>query len=294
VKKWVELSVTVDVAMAEAVAAIMGKYGQGGAITEVWPTDNQRAVFVVKIFFPAAGLAEIRNSIHEEFKNLRYPYAISLRESFLETGDWLKTWRKHFKTFSVGQTLLVRPIWESGQPCPVDKKVILINPGMAFGTGLHPTTRLCLVRLEKYIQPGMSVLDLGTGSAILAIAAAKLGAASVLAMDIDPVATEEAKENVMANIVATSVEVRKGTLNTRTCRNLRDSFDLVVANITAKVIAGLAEHFAFVLKPSGRLIVGGISTRGLDEVLIRLSMAGLDIEAIDREGEWHSITATKS
>ena len=290
--KWVEFSVSVDTAAAPAIAAVMDKYGRGGAITEEWPTSSYDAsISVIRIYLPAdAGLNEVRERLHDEFKRLRYPYSISARERLLEPGEWLDAWRKHFKTFEVGESLVVKPVWDSRE-YPA-KKVIAINPGMAFGTGLHPTTRLCLLRLAKHVRPGMDVLDLGTGSAILAIAAARMGAAAVLALDTDPIAVKEARENTAANGLSAVIEVRKGTLDMPTRRRLQGRFDLALANITARVISGLTEHLALVLKPSGRLIVGGISARGLDEILIRLSLAGLSIEAIDREGEWHTITAS--
>ncbi len=166
-------------------------------------------------------------------------------------------------------------------------------PGMAFGTGLHATTRFCLIRVEKYLVPGMSVLDLGTGSGILAIAAVKLGAASVLALDTDPVAVRIARDNTTKNGVTGAVTVRRGTLSTTVVKRLRGHFDLVVANVTSRVIAEMAERLSLVLKPGGRLVVSGINAAGLDTVLIRLALANLRIDAIDHEGEWHAITATR-
>jgi ribosomal protein L11 methyltransferase len=140
----------------------------------------------------------------------------------------------------------------------------------------------------------MSILDLGTGSGILAIAAAKTGASSVLALDIDPVAVKAAMNNAGANGIDQYIRVRRGTLSLRAQRAYRDSFDMVLANITAKDIADLSRGLAMVLKPGGILIASGIHAQGLDELLISLAMADFKLEAIDQEGEWHAVVASKT
>jgi ribosomal protein L11 methyltransferase len=290
--KWLELSAVVAADRIDELASIFGKYGYGGAVVEEWPEDSGNKTFVVKIYLPCNRSVNVKKSrLMGDIKQLHFP--IQLEEHTLEPGEWLNEWKKYFNAFEIGDKLIIRPGWQSELASSRSRKIIELDPGMAFGTGLHATTRLTLLRLEKHLELGMSILDLGTGSGILAIAAAKLGAASVLAMDIDPVAVSAAGYNVTTNRVSDIVQVRKGTLTIKTCRSLRKHFDLIVCNITASVIAGLAGGLAMVLKPEGRLIASGISDAGLDEVLIKLVIEGLKIEAIDSEREWHAVVAGK-
>lgn len=167
--------------------------------------------------------------------------------------------------------------------------VIELDPRMIFGTGQHVTTRLCLVALERYLRPGTAVLDLGTGSGILAIAAAKLGASSVLALDIDSRAVAVARSNVQANGVAGLVAVEEGSLPRG--ESAGRSFDLVMANIVAEVIEELAHSLARSLKADGVLIAGGIVGKRLDVVVGRLEHAGVGIVEVLAEGVWRTVVA---
>ncbi len=273
----------------------MGRYGQGGAVTEeeVDPVTDVKS-FAVKVYVPydpslKSKVARLAQDL--EFHNI--PKPLNLRKRTLEPHAWLNVWKQYFKPFEIGENFVIKPSWEPGYSFGPDKIVIELDPGMAFGTGLHPTTRLCLIGLEKHIKPAMFVLDLGTGSGILAIAAAKLGAENVLALDTDPVAVTAAKINVKVNHVENIVKVKKGTIGTKARKNFKRSFDLVVANITADVISELADDLVSVLGPGGRLIAGGINDQGLDKVLIKLAVAGLKIEAIDRVEGWHAVVASR-
>ncbi len=291
--KWLEVSVPVALDDIEKVAGVMGQFGQGGAVAqeEVDSVTDEKS-FAVTIYLPQDGELKVKLArLTQALESIDVSKPIRIRKRFIEPHDWLDVWKQYFKPFEIGKKFVVKPSWESGHPFRRDKIVIELDPGMAFGTGLHPTTRLCLIRLEKHIKPGMSVLDLGTGSGILAIAAAKLGAESVLALDTDPVAVKAAKINVKVNHVENVVAVEKGTVETKESKNLGHSFDLVVANITADVISGLADDLKLALSPSGTLIAGGINEEGLDKVLIKLAVAGLKIEAIDRAEGWHTVVA---
>jgi ribosomal protein L11 methyltransferase len=158
---------------------------------------------------------------------------------------------------------------------------------MAFGTGLHPTTRRCLLELEKRIYPGGEVLDLGTGTGILAIAAAKLGARRVVALDIDPVAVKVAKQNIRLNQVQRKVMVKRGTL----MPDAPERFDLIAANIVAAVLEKLAESMASSLKPQSAIIAGGIIAERLEGVVSRFAQAGLKVVKVLRDGEWRTVVA---
>ena len=293
---WVELSVSAKSDTVEKVASILGQYGQGGATIEEWQSEiNEEKTFVVKIYLPhGRSYKEVRNNIGHDLANLPSSTPTVIKERLLKPEDWFDSLKKHFGILEIGEKFIIKPSWIC-QPLPTSTRTIIeLDPGAAFGTGLHPTTRLCLVRLEKYLVPGMSVLDLGTGSGILAIAAVKLGASSVLAIDIDPVAVKAARSNIRINGVEDHVQVKRGSLSTRTQREFKGSFDMAIANITAKTISDLSPGFAKVLKPGGKLIVSGINSQGLDEVLISLALANFKLEAADQDGEWNVVVATNA
>ncbi len=291
--RWVELSVASGKDNASAIVSLLDKFSHGGTAVEDWPIDGSTdCSCVVRAYLPCdqqtgAKIDRLREGLH------KLNPLLQLREHTLEPGEWLNSWKEFFPVLEIGRTLVVRPTWRRDEPILPEKVVIELDPGMAFGTGLHATTRFCLIRIEKHLLPGMSVLDLGTGTGILAIAAAKLGATSVLALDTDPVAVRIARDNVIKNGVTMAVSAKRGTLSTTAAKRLSSQFDLVVANITSRIIAQMAERLSLVLKPGGRLVVSGINEMGLDTVLIRLALADLRIDAIDHEGEWHAITAIR-
>jgi ribosomal protein L11 methyltransferase len=195
----------------------------------------------------------------------------------------------------VGRRTVIVPSWREYAPQP-GEIIVSLDPGMAFGTGLHPTTRLCLVELEERLVPGMRVLDLGTGSGILAIAAARLGAGTVLALDTDRVAAEVALANVAANGVANVVQVGQGTLTHPDATLqplLARPWDLVVANIIAQVLVDLAGPLADAVAPGGLLVASGIiNERAAD---VESSLLAQRLTLLDRrtEGDWVTLVATK-
>jgi ribosomal protein L11 methyltransferase len=226
----------------------------------------------------------------------------------VEEEDWANAWKEHFQVHRVGQRTVIVPGWRQYEPVPGDL-VITLDPGMAFGTGLHPTTRLCLIALEERVRPGQSILDLGTGSGILAIAAARLGAGSVVALDTDAVAVQAARANVAANGVQETVRVDQGTLGTgaRPAHQDRRSpdrrpaavlptsrpatFDLVVANIIAQVLVDLAPALAAALAPGAPLIASGIINERETDVAAALVAHGLTVEERKAEGDWVLLVA---
>jgi len=194
---------------------------------------------------------------------------------YVEEADWATAWKAFYKPFRVGRCLLVTPPWEHPELASDDIPLV-IDPGMAFGTGSHPTTQLCLAALEDFVQPGHSVADIGTGSGILAIAAAKLGASPVAANDNDPLAVRIARENAAANGVSVLVTDALPT----------GQHEVVVANILADVIIGMSEELYILLAPGGVLIASGIiDTREAD---VRQALEGIGLTHLEtrRQTEW--------
>ena len=194
---------------------------------------------------------------------------------YVEEADWANAWKEFYKPFHVGRRLVVTPPWEHPELAPDDIPLV-IDPGMAFGTGSHPTTQLCLVALEDYVTPDARVADIGTGSGILAIAAAKLGAGFVAANDTDSLAVKIARENAVANAVA--VEVTDALPTGR--------YDVVVANILADVIIGMAGELNSLLAPGGALIASGIIDTRETDVWRALEGIGLTHLETRRQTEW--------
>mgnify|MGYP002732673141 CR=1 FL=1 len=195
--------------------------------------------------------------------------------------DWAETWKKFYKPFKAGKSLVVKPTWEPYEAQDGDR-IIEIDPGMAFGSGTHETTSMCLTFLEDYMKPDMRVIDVGTGSGILAIGAALLGAKDVLAIDIDPTAVKVAKENVQHNRLDGKVNCVQGDLLAKT----DEVCDLCVANIIADVICGFAEPLKAHIAPSGLFICSGIIREREQDVLNALSKAGYTLIEERKKGEW--------
>jgi ribosomal protein L11 methyltransferase len=207
--------------------------------------------------------------------------------AWVQEEDWANAWKAYFKPTRVGERLMIIPSWESYELKPQDLPLYL-DPGMAFGTGTHPTTSLCLRKLEAVVQPGMRVLDVGTGSGILAIAAARLGAAPVVGIDIDPVAVRVAKENAERNGV--TIDVRAGTLD----QVETDECDLIIANIIASIIIDILPDVASRMKMGGKFLASGIIAEKKQAVADAMTATWLLPIEIREEGGWVAILATKA
>jgi len=202
--------------------------------------------------------------------------------------DWTESWKAAFRPFRLGEHMLVKPSWEQAQTRPGDH-VIEIDPGMAFGTGTHETTGMCVRLVEKYVRPGDRVIDIGTGTGILAIAAAHMGARPVLATDLDAVAVRVAAENVKANGFDGVIDVRCGDL----LDVVKESGDVVIANIISDVIVMLAKPVRQRIVDGGLFICSGISAERRDDVLKALDDAGFEVLDSLAEGEWCAMAARK-
>lgn len=310
---WLEFTVTADTEAAEAVVELFNRYGRGGAVVEVpvdcfeheWPAACSQVL--VKAYLPLDGASdETRARLEEGLWHLSQIVHIpppAVRQ--LAEEDWANAWKQQYHLLRIGQRTLIVPAWEDYEPA-AGEVVIRLEPGMAFGTGLHPTTRLCLQALETQVTPGCTVLDVGTGSGVLAIAAARLGARSVLALDTDLVAVTVARDNVARNEVAGVVSVQHGTLaggvsqawmatdaSTGASLPLLDAgqFDLVAVNILAPVITGMAAGLAACTAPGGRLIASGLIESQEAEVAAALRAEGFHICERNQEADWIALVA---
>ncbi len=286
--KWIELSIQTDAEGAEAAAAWLNEYVSGGAVIEqtITPEPSERLdparTFTVRAFFSAEAtepLARAQEGLWHlaQLRSMSAPQTRALAEE-----DWAEAWKKFYTILHLGQHLVIKPSWLAYTPA-AEEIVVELDPGMAFGTGLHPTTRLCLAALEERMTPGARVLDVGTGSGILSIAAARLGAREIIALDVDPIAFETASRNVTISDVAQVVQVRHGSVEL-----VQDGspFDLVCVNILAQVIAEMAPSLSAVLKPGGAIIASGILDYKAEDVVDAFRAVGIRVIEKKQEEDW--------
>jgi ribosomal protein L11 methyltransferase len=303
--EWVKLAIDINEEASELISEILlnagakGTQTEGGAMPETigWdeipPDVPENQDCRVCAYFPMDGESEatialIRAKL-EKIKTMDIgfdPGTLAVHTETVDEQDWANEWKKYFKPTRVSDFVVVKPTWEEYTPGP-DEIVVEIDPGMAFGTGAHETTRMCIAMLEEYLEPGNAVLDIGCGSGILAIAAAKLGAGAVLALDTDSVAVESAKKNVAINNKENIVLVKRADILHDTPTDAR--FHIVVANIVADVIIELNKTVLKYLTRPGIYIVSGIIAERLDEVLASLNSHGLRSIKVTKMGEWRAI-----
>ena len=273
--RWAEIQIDADAAAVDAVGAALYAAGCGGF--EVRETTAPPAV---------AGYLPVDDRLEERLEQLQDALAklpefgvtgagTELTLRYVEEADWATAWKAYYKPMRIGKRLVVTPPWEAPELGPDDLPIV-VDPGMAFGTGSHPTTQLCLTALEDYVFPHGRVADIGTGSGILAIAATKLGADVVAASDNDPLAVKIARENAAANGVKVEVTEALPT----------NQYDVVVANILADVIIGMSAELNALIEPGGILIASGIiNTREAD---VRQALEGMGLASVEtrRQTEW--------
>jgi ribosomal protein L11 methyltransferase len=261
---------------------------------EGWQVDLERPA-MVSAFVPLDERAEaVRRRVEEGLWHLGQMLPVYAFETeVLSEEDWASAWREHFHVHRVGRRLVIKPSWREYEPQP-GEHVIELDPGMAFGTGLHPTTQLCLQELEERVRAGLTVADVGTGSGILSIAAVLLGAKSVLACDVDSVAVDAARENSRLNGMQNTVEVRLGTLaGDKRALAPGQQFDLVVANIVADVIATLMPELYAATAPGATAIFSGIIESKEERVAEALAAAGFQMAERRQQGDWVMVAATR-
>ena len=301
---WLEVSVECDGEAAEAVSEVLQPLAHGnGVVLEQrgdLSAEEEGALepqVTVKIYLPGdKDTPELRQGIREAIYYLGRLYPIPEPQfRKLEDKDWAEAWKEHYHPFRVGKRLWIQPSWqEAGEGLQADDVVLTLDPGMAFGTGLHPTTQMCLQALEEYVQEGMRVLDVGTGSGILAIAAARLGAAEVLAIDTDPLSVEATVENAAQNGVADRIEVRQGTLSDLSHIQAQ-GWDIVVVNILAPVIISMLENDALLeyVAPQGYLLLSGIIDTQSEAVQSALQAAGGRVDGTLTIRDWVALVARR-
>ena len=220
----------------------------------------------------------------------------TITESQTEDKDWINNWKQYFHQFYVDDILII-PSWEEVKPEDKDKMIIHIDPGTAFGTGMHETTQLCMRQLKKYVKDGMEILDVGTGSGILSIAALKLGAGHVVGTDLDPCAISATRENLEANqIPEGSMDVMIGNIiDDKAVQDQvgYEKYDIVTANILADVLIPLTPVICHQMKPGALYITSGILDVKENVVVKAVKDAGLEILEVTHQGEWVSVTARK-
>jgi ribosomal protein L11 methyltransferase len=290
-----EFSVKTDAEGAEALAAAFNEYAYGGAVIEeaVSPAadevlDNARPFTVRAFLLPDHELDKKRRALEEAVWHLSMLRPVSeptLKE--LREEDWAHAWKKDYTVQHIGAHIVIKPSWLEYAATDLDI-VVELDPGMAFGTGLHPSTRLCVRAIEGLMSSDLRVLDVGVGSGILSIVAAKLGASRVLALDIDPVAVASARENAGLNHVESIVRVEESSASVQQAAE----FDIIVANILAEVVIELAPALVSNLAPGGVLITSGILVEKAEKVRETLHDHGLFSE-IETEEDWAVLTSRR-
>lgn len=283
---WYEITAETPPPLVEAVAAVMREAAPGGLAVEepvdlLGPEEGYAVragePVALRVYLPASELgAVLTQRLREDLAG--YP-EVELTARPLYEQDWAVSWREFFGPVEAGRIAIV-PSWVEYEAAP-DQLIVRLDPGQAFGTGHHETTRLCLAALDEAVRPGAHVLDVGAGSGILSIAAALLGAARVDAFEIDPIAADVARANCEANGVTERVTVHGGFPGEGV-----PAADLAVANVSARADIELAQSLAASLKPGGRLIASGFLTSDRDNVVTAFTEHGLTPMGEDDERDW--------
>lgn len=302
--RWIEITVTTNQQASEAVSELFMRKGANG--TEMVDPYAFRQVLENNKYLDYAddGLVESYGTdviVKAYYSDDRNPESLTAEiqaslsdmAGYMDIGpgevkwvvrddeEWKDTWKQYFKPFKFTEKIVIKPSWENYEPQPNDI-VIELDPGMAFGTGTHETTRMCALLGEKYIKKGDKVFDLGCGTAILALSAVKLGASKALAVDIDDAAVKAARQNVQNNHESEKIEVRQGELH----HIAREAYDLIFINIIADVILSLTDEIKHYVGNNTRILLSGIIKSRQDEVRKAYLEAGFQLIEELNQGEW--------
>jgi ribosomal protein L11 methyltransferase len=303
--EWKEYSILTDGICAEAIAGVLHNMGSGGVVVEDLKAagkfvnrdggkpESAYPDFINHVVIKAYFLADkqIMNDLNESIKLVENTFGVKCQVLVedMHSEDWEDTWKEYYHTFKIGERLIIKPSWEDYSPME-NELVINIDPGMAFGTGIHASTRFCLIFIDEYVKGGEKIVDAGCGSGILSIAAAKLGAAHILAMDVDDLAVRIAGENVTLNNLDDVIQVQEGDIVEAIKGR---EVNMVLANITADVVAILIPEAAQVLSAGGYLLGSGIIDSRWPGVKIQLEANGFEIEQVLQDGDWIGVAARK-
>ena len=285
--RWARISVVTTHEGADLIANILMELGAAGTEIADLPRAEDTETVTVRAYLPEdARLESSLLALAERIAALRHAGAAlgagTISHSFVADEDWAETWKAYIHTEKIGERIVVRPTWEEYTPS-ADEIVIELDPGAAFGTGAHATTAMCLRWLEHLVSPGMRVYDVGCGSGILAVAAAKLGAGEVIAMDYDPVAVSVAEENIRQNNVHNVVACESDLLSA--CEGAAPA-ELITANIIADVIIRLFAQLDRHLAPGGTLLASGIIDDRIAGVEHAAAEHGFTVLDMTCEKEW--------
>ena len=266
--KWIELSVVADSELIDPLVQIFDRYSKNGVVLENVGENigySKQATKVRTYLKSDTDYEIVFNQIDIGVRLLAHVGEVSeLSKRVLNEKEWHESWKKHFSILEIGKTLAIVPSWLKSKK--VNRKIVIeLDPGMAFGTGHHPTTRMCLEMLETLVKPCHTVLDLGCGSGILSIASAKMGSEKVIGIDNDETAIKVARENIKINGIGDSVSISNGSVPNKNIDKY--SNDIVVANISSKVILDLSKEITEYLKPKGYLLISGFLDINESEII---------------------------
>lgn len=310
--EWKEFSVSINNEASEPVSAIFDALGSSGvSITDrndylqlpengtdtLWELDETKfpkdRVVIKGYFTEFDDLDKIETELNARILKLE-EYGVSIRNYSLEVTDvveeeWANAWKKHYHPVSITRFMTIVPQWEEYRPEFIDERVCYLDPGLAFGTGTHPTTQLCIQALETTVRQGDTVLDVGTGSGVLSIASVLYGAGTVKAYDLDEIAVKSARDNIKLNNLEDSIEVKANNL----LHGVNEKADIIVANILAEIIMLLVEDAYAKLNDGGLFITSGIIADKKDQIIEECIRHNFEIVQVNQMKDWVAIIAKK-
>ena len=310
-ENWIEITIHTTNEASEIVESILLDYGSTGVaiedpttleenlhddfgtIVELSPTDYPEVGVIVKGYinelnFDNETFNRFKDELEQLGKNINIGEFFKIETTTIQDSDWENSWKDYFDILTIGEKFVIVPTWREYEN-EEDKYVINIDPGMAFGTGGHETTSLCIKNLEKYVKPHDNVIDVGCGSGILSIAASYLTDGSLKAVDLDKLAVDVSRENFALNNLENRIEVEEASLLTKETKK----YDVIVANILAHIIELMLEDAYKLLEDGGYFITSGIIKDKKDELLEKMLKQGFKLVKETSDNEWYSFVVTK-
>ncbi|WP_314004679.1 50S ribosomal protein L11 methyltransferase [Gemella morbillorum] len=310
-ENWIEITIHTTNEASEIVESILLDYGSTGVaiedpttleenlhddfgtIVELSPTDYPEVGVIVKGYinelnFDDETFNRFKDELEQLGKNINIGEFFKIETTTIQDSDWENSWKDYFDILNIGEKFVIVPTWREYEN-EEDKYVINIDPGMAFGTGGHETTSLCIKNLEKYVKPHDNVIDVGCGSGILSIAASYLTDGNLKAVDLDKLAVDVSRENFALNNLENRIEVEEASLLTKETKK----YDVIVANILAHIIELMLEDAYKLLEDGGYFITSGIIKNKKDELLEKMLKQGFKLVEETSDNEWYSFVVTK-